>query len=83
MFETVMAEPIPWRERAVVWTPWRYGRCECGREDWLRYHWEAHDYACLACWLGMPASVRTTPYHGFEDDARLRWLWDQVRGGRL
>ena len=83
MFDRYIPEPIPWRKHAVLFTPWSEGRCECGREDWLRWYAPQHTFACLECWLGLPTRQRTGRYHGFEDDARLRWLWEQVRGGRL
>jgi hypothetical protein len=83
MFTSMVPEPQPWKEHAVVWTPWKQGTCACGRHDWLRYHWEARDFACLACWLAMPATLRHAPYHGYEDDLRLVWLWEQMKAGLL
>lgn len=78
----IVAEPVPWSEHRVVFTTWRYGRCACGLEDFLRPHLATREYACLPCWLDAHPCLRQHPYHGYEDDARLYWLWNLVSGDK-
>lgn len=80
--DKTVREPVPYRGQAVVFTPWKRGKCEwCGREDWLRYWTPSRLFECFACWLGH--RDRTNGSHGYEDDARLAWLWKQVSEGAL
>lgn len=72
------AEPVPWKQHAWVWNPWKYGTCECGHTGWLRYYPEEQTFACLHCWMALPDKMRWHRYHGYESDLRLVWLWEQV-----